>query len=370
VGTASILGVLTDSVSGEVLPGVTISLSGVDVPHSSLATTDETGAYSFDSLPEGNYYLSIYAPGHLSLYIQSIHAPSDAPVTLDLALVPTTSTISGHIVGPDGTPAIGVGVLANEAGGNGTFAQTDENGDYVLTDVAAVPYTVSVGGQGTPYKLKDKVVTPAVNGNATANFTLKDRKTGTFGGAVLGPDGEWYQKAVCVSLYSSKSKHAIDEVATWGPDFGDGSYYFTNVKPGAYTVSFSDCDNDPAVKFDTVFLGGVKTYKDATFVTIAAAEDTLTNDFTLTFKTPTSTINGHVAKTNGVAIAGLTVHATDGITSVDAVTNATGGYTFSGLYGGDYTVSAGGAGTGYAKKDKSITAVEGATVVVDFSLKK
>ena len=369
VGTASIVGVLTDSLTGEAIPGIGIALIGLDVANNSTATSDETGAYSFDLLPEGNYYLSIWAPGYVSVSIESVHAASDQPVTLNFALVATNSTISGHIVGPDGNPAVGVGVSAFTPGSS-SWASTDANGDYVITDVAGIEYTVRVGGEGTPYKLKDKTVTPPANGNAKANFKLKDRKTGTLGGILLGPDGNWYPQPVCVTLYSSKNKNPIDEVATYGPDFGDGTYSFFNLKPGSYTVSFADCDDDPIVKFDTVFLGGAKKYKDAAFVTIVAGEDNFDSSFTLTYKTPTSTISGHIAKTNGTAIAGLAVHATNGISSVDAVTNANGDYTISGLYGADYTVSVGGAGTLYVHKEKSVTAIEGSTVTANFSLAK
>ena len=371
VGTSTINGIVTDSATGVAIAGINVGLSGNDVPHSSSATTDATGAFSFDLLPAGTYSLSIWAPGsgYLS-FSREITVTADQTVTLTPALVATNGTITGHIKTKNGAPVVGIYVNAQAADGS-SGAITDANGDYVISEIGAVAYTISVGGQGTPFTLKAKSVTGVANGNVTANLTLKDRKTGTFGGIVFGPDTQWYTKAVCVTLYSSKSKHAVEETQTFGPNYGDGTYGFFDIKPGSYTVGFADCDDDPLTNFDNVFLGGATKYKDATFVTIAAAEDSLENNFTLAFKTPTSIISGHITKSNGTAIAGLPVHVSDGSGhTADAVTNAAGNYTIPGLYSGNYTVSVGGSGTLYVHKDKSVTAIQDGTVTANFNLAK
>ena len=369
VGTASISGVVTDSLTGSPIADVHVSAFGTDVPHNSNWTTDETGAFSFDLLPAGTYLLNLWINGYLN-HSEEVTVSADEAATANIALVATNATVSGHVKTKAGAPVAGIYVNATTADGNFGFGQTDENGDYVITDLGAVAYTLSVGGIGTPYKAKERVVTPVANGNITANFTLKDRKTGSFMGFVAGPDGQWYQEAVCVTLYSSKNKHAVAETATWGPDFGDGSYAFFDLKPGSYTVEFSDCDDDPFTKFDNVFLGGAAKYANATFVTIAAAEDSQDNSITLSFREANSTISGHIVKPNGTPIAGLAVHASGADSSAVAVTDAHGDYAISGLFNGEYTVSVGGVGTAYVHKDKSVTAVEGGSVTANFSLAK
>ena len=370
VGTASISGVVTDSSTGNPIAGVQASAFGTDVPHNSLLTTDENGAFSFDLLPAGTYALYFTSIGGYLVHFEDVTVSADEAATVNVTLVPVNATISGHVKSKSGAPVVGIYVNANTADGNAGWAQTDENGDYVIVEVGAAAYTLTVGGITTPYAAKERVVTPVANGNITANFTLKDRKTGSLLGFVAGPDGGWYQKAVCVKLYSSKNKHVVAETATLGPDFGDGSFGFYDVKPGSYTVEFEDCDDDPFKSFDNVFLGGAAKYKDATFVTVTAAQENYENSIAPTFRAPNSTISGHIAKPNGTPIAGLTVNASGEDSSGSAVTNANGDYAISGLFNGEYTVKVGGAGTLYVHKEKSVTAVEGGSVTANFSLAK
>ena len=370
VGTSSISGVVTDAATGEPLADVSVSVYSNN--HNSHETTDAAGAYTVDLLPEGTYYLS-FSSFSMQAYLHTnreIQLGVGESATADVALFASNSTISGHIKEKNGTPVVGIYVNAYTADGNIGSAATDENGDYLISDVGAVAYTLNVGGVGTPYNAKEQIVTPIANGNGVANFTLKDRKTGTLGGFVAGPDGQWYQQPVCVTLYSSKNKHVVAETATWGPEFGDGSYSFNDLKPGSYTVKFADCDDDPFKKFDDVFLGGVAKYNDATFVTVGAGQDSWENSITLSYRAANSTITGHIAKPNGTPIAGLTVSAVGEDSTGSAVTNANGDYAISGLFNGEYTVSVGGAGTLYVHKEKSVTAVEGGSVTANFSLGK
>ena len=366
-GTSAIGGVVTDPQTGAAIAGAHISLHGIDVAQSSFRDSDASGAYNFDLLPAGSYHLNLWLGGYLTAS-RDVQVLADTSLTADFGLIAVNATISGHLQTAAGNPVAGIYVSANTADGNWGWAETDANGDYVITDLGATSYTLTVGGPGTPYQAQERAVTPVANGDVVANFTLKDRKTGTFSGVPLLSNGEWYQKPVCVTLYSSKKEKPIADVVTIDPNFGDGSYYFPDVKPGSYTVKFVDCDDDPALKFDAVFLGGAKSYADATFVTIAAAQDSFENYITLKFRTANSTIAGHVAKPNGTPIAGLTVVASNGIVSASAVTDTAGNYTIPGLFNGAYTLSVGGAGTLYAQKHKLVTAIEDGTVTASFVL--
>lgn len=282
VGTSSIHGVVTDSTTGAPIVGATIYLWGLDVPQSSSTTSDETGAYRFDSLPAGTFELSSGDAGYL--YVEKdVQVRTGRSVSQNFALVALTGTISGHVTGPGGTPLAGGWISASTATG-GSGAEIDANGNYVMSDIGAVAYTVSVGGVGTAYDLQQRVVTGVAHGDVRANFTLANKSTGFLAGSILGPNGGYYTKVVCASLYSSKSMKPVREVVIDGKHYGEDIFAFDNLKPGAYTVEARDCDDDPATKFDKVYLGGATSLKDATYVTIAVGTESYGNSVTLTLR--------------------------------------------------------------------------------------
>lgn len=282
VGTSSISGTATDSVTGEPIAGAHISAYGWNVGHSYSATTDENGAYTFELLPADNYYLGSWTPGYLYTYDYTpLQVGADQSVTYNFVLIAADATISGHVQDSTGNPVVGINV-AGYSGDNGSGAFTDENGDYVIPDVGAVEYTLYIGGVSTPYAAQEKIVTPAAGADTVVNFTLADRTTGSLTGFVLAPDGAAYVPTVCVTLYSSKNKKPVAVAETFGSQLGDGTYSFDLIKPGSYTVGVKDCDGDPNTNFDKVFLGGAKNFKNATFVTIVAGGDSYENNITLT----------------------------------------------------------------------------------------
>jgi hypothetical protein len=272
-GTSAINGVVTDSTTGEPIAGVNINLFGTDVPQYGNATTNAAGEFSFELLPAGTFHLSFSTSGYLE-FSEDIQIAADETAVADRGLIAKNSTASGHLQLADGTPVVGTYVqAASVEGQNWGAGSSDENGDYVIGDLGAIAYTLSVGGFGTPYDLQERTISAVANADVTASFTLVPRTTGSLIGYVYQPDGNAYLAPVCATLYSAKTKKAVAERYIDGEHYGSDEFYFENLKPGKYTVEIRDCDDDPTTKFDKVFLGGVKNFKDATFVTIAAAED-------------------------------------------------------------------------------------------------
>ena len=276
VGTASIHGVVTDAATGQAITGVSISAYSQDAPHRSNVASDENGAYSLDLLPAGTYHLSVWAQGYLPLFVENLHVASGESVVRNLAAIAANSTISGHVTSPDGSPAAGVYVSAYSSGqsGSGAGGQTDADGNYTLVGLGAIQYTVGVGGWGL-YNAQERTVTPIANDNIVVDFTLTFRTVGSISGAPVGPGGAWLDQShpICVTLYSIKTKKAVATTATYGPEFGDGFFTFVDLKPGSYTVEFKDCNPKQDVKFEKMFLGGVKNQKDATVLTVVAGQD-------------------------------------------------------------------------------------------------
>src|SRR5690349_216544 len=63
--TGSIFGTVTDP-SGSVLPGAKLTLTNTAQGVQNKATSDSKGAYTFPSLPVGQYRLQVEAPGFRS----------------------------------------------------------------------------------------------------------------------------------------------------------------------------------------------------------------------------------------------------------------------------------------------------------------
>jgi len=275
-GTSAITGVITDAASGEPIADVHINLNGTDVPQNGQAATNGGGEFSIASLPAGTFYLSYSASGYID-FSEEITVAADQTADASHALVAKNATFSGHVQLADGTPVAGIWVQAQSLD-NFSYgaAETNANGDYVISDLGAVAYTVFVGEYGSPYDYQTHDIVAVANANVVVNFTAVPRTTGSLMGTVYGADGA-YTKPICVTLYNAKKK-VVAEHYVDGDHYGSDEFLFEYLKPGSYTVEVRDCDNDPATKFDKVFLGGVKNFKDATFVTIAAAQDSWGND--------------------------------------------------------------------------------------------
>src|SRR5688500_14495643 len=58
--TGAIQGTVTDSKTGEKLPGVTVIATSASLPQAQTAITDEGGQYKITDLPPGDYLVTFY----------------------------------------------------------------------------------------------------------------------------------------------------------------------------------------------------------------------------------------------------------------------------------------------------------------------
>jgi hypothetical protein len=133
---------ISGHVSGDVLAGVKVTLSGASAAET---TTDGTGYYEFTDLPDGGYLLTASLDGYTF---------DPRPLPIDLAgadvttadftstLIPTY-TVSGTISG-----AVVDGVTVQLSGASSKTTTTDGTGTYVFTDLPNGSYMVipTLGG--------------------------------------------------------------------------------------------------------------------------------------------------------------------------------------------------------------------------------
>ena len=278
VGTSIISGVLKDSATHAPIPNVSISAFGIDVAQSSGTTTDAAGAFNFTLLPAGTYSLNFIAIGYLSV-VAEVHVAEGQSVTVNRSLIPANATISGQVSDQSGAPIAGIYVDAHTEDGNFGGAVTDENGQYVMSELGAVSYTLNIGGVSTLYVHKDKTVTAKANKNVKANFTLKKRTTGAILGFVTDATTGAQLEGFCVTVFKANKK----VIVTTGVSYADGTYTIDELAPGSYKVKFNDCDHTKP-KYAKEFYGEVDNWQDATPIAVVAGVDFYDGNISLDLK--------------------------------------------------------------------------------------
>jgi protocatechuate 3,4-dioxygenase beta subunit len=168
------------------------------------------------------------------------------------ALPKGTATISGRVLTADtGRPIkrARVAVTGAAAGGGrgGGIAMTDDQGRYVVADLAAGSYSVtasrsgfvdSVYGQRRP--LQPGQPLPLADGQAASNVDLRLTRGGVITGRIVDEDGEALPRAL-VTVQRYQYIRGERQLAPAGGDQTDdrGQYRVFGLPPGEYFVSAS-----------------------------------------------------------------------------------------------------------------------------------
>jgi hypothetical protein len=146
LGTASIAGLVTDSVTGQPIAGAMVMAGSCGY----RATTASDGTYLIANLPAGDYTVKASKCGVYTMktYPTPVHVDEGQAVTgINLALAPIggggggNGSISGTVYdAATNAPIAGVKVTANCC--RGGSAVTAENGTYTITGLADGSYTV------------------------------------------------------------------------------------------------------------------------------------------------------------------------------------------------------------------------------------
>lgn len=146
------------------------ALKGVEVvakgPESRSAITDQSGQYTFSSLPGGEYTVTVTPPGHLTAPAKTISVPERGCAVADVYVVPSTA-IRGRILGSDGRGISGVGVEAiawDSRNGidlrSSGMAVSNQAGDYEIsslfpgTYMLVASFSYDVGYDRPAYRMK------------------------------------------------------------------------------------------------------------------------------------------------------------------------------------------------------------------------
>jgi uncharacterized repeat protein (TIGR01451 family) len=373
------------------VPGVTVTLLDADGNELATTTTDADGAYLFDQLVPGDYLVRFTAPN--GYVISPTNIGSDSAVDSDGITTAVTLDAGEHdptidlgIYRPaslgdfvwldmdaDGiqdqgeAPVPGVTVTLLDADGNElSTTTTDADGAYLFDGLAPGTYTVTFSdlpadhvatttgagsdntvdsnGLTTTVTLAENEHNPTIDLGIYPLAAIGDRVWFDLDRNGIQDDGEESTPGVTVTLLDGDG----NEVATATTD-ADGRYLFDGLRPGDYTVVFSDlpadyevtttsAGNNPAL--DSNGLSSVK-------VALAAGETDLTYDLGLWLPASVGDFVWLDANADGIQdqgeapVPGVTVTLldADGNEVATTTTDADGAYLFDGLVPGDYTVT-------------------------------
>jgi hypothetical protein len=159
-GTASVTGRVFDGNGPAPVPFASVTLKGSTRSQTIVASED--GAFTFEGIGAGSYFLAATKPGFVTGYLRGASPGQPGPPLIliggqrldGLALRLTRGgVITGHIVDQHGEPAIGVGLMVRRVGGPlvappiyETWRQfgTDGQGAFRIYGLAPADYLVGV----------------------------------------------------------------------------------------------------------------------------------------------------------------------------------------------------------------------------------
>jgi outer membrane receptor protein involved in Fe transport len=162
--TGDLSGIVRDA-TGSVLPGVTVSVRGANIPRAQTTTTTDAGTYRIVNVPPGIYDVTFELSGFRPVVLQGIRVTVGSVVEQNIGLELSTLTESVNVVAE--TPI--VDTTSNEVGT--TFSQewvenapTRRYGFYDL--VAHAPGAVKGGDGGTASERRTMVFGGSFDENA------------------------------------------------------------------------------------------------------------------------------------------------------------------------------------------------------------
>ena len=330
------------------LSGVTVDLLNSSGTVIATTTTAGDGSYSFTGVTPGAYSVRETDPiGYVSTTLNTVpvSVPNGGSASANFG-DQQTGTISGTTytdTNGDGTQQAGEnglsGVTVDLLNSSGTVIATTTtagDGSYSFTGVTPGAYTVRETDPTGYVSTTPNTVPVSVPNGGSANASFGDQQTGTISGTTFtDTNGDGTQQAsesglsgVTVDLLNS-SGTVIATTTT----AGDGSYSFTGVTPGAYSVR----ETDPT--------GYVSTTPNTVPVSVpnggsanASFGDQQTGTISGTTYTDTNGDGTQQAGENG--LSGVTVDLLNSSGTVIATTTTAGDglYSFTGVTPGVYSV--------------------------------
>lgn len=295
--------------------------------------TDANGGYRFTSVAPGSYTVNMTVPAnHVARgdTSKTVTVGSGGSAQANFALLvqgviqgSVFEDLNGNMVKDNGEFGL-AGVTITRS--NGQSTTTDANGNYQFTSVAPGEYTIAVNIPAgyIASGLSSKTVNIRSGGSAQVNFAL--RALGVIQGVVYedrNGNKEQDGNEPGIGGVVITRNDGVTAVTS-----SNGTYRFNNVTPGSYSVAAA------------VPVGYVASSSTNQTVNVGNGGSAQAN-FTFLAQGVIQGVLFHDLNTNGYqdsgepGLSGITVSIADGTSQVS---DAQGGYRFTGVVPGDYTV--------------------------------
>jgi len=238
--TGSLAGKVFVQSSQEPVQTAMLSISHVESKWSRMSRTDASGVFRFEHLLPGTYTVSVFKSDFPDARREDVRVQAGQEASVEFSLV-REARLEGSVTDALGRPAQGARLVAQllpltPKGSKRLFTETDESGQYRLSDLAPGSYRVEArltpAGQAIAQEL-----TFREGEKARADFALPDslvlvegRVQRTRGGPPVHP--------VDVQISSEKN------VSTPYVEVDEQGHFTVQMLPGSYTFSASTSDTD------------------------------------------------------------------------------------------------------------------------------
>jgi MFS family permease len=210
--------------TGEPLAGALVTLVNADGDEAAHAIVGSDGSFAVGDMCEGTYTLIVAAPHFRPSANTFAVGSEEAPAALSLTGI---GSLAGKVTSAkDGQPmSVDIELVSPEEGVSGQ-GRTGKDGCFLLSDVAEGSYELVAWSPG--YRTVEVPV--VVERAETLTVVVAMVGLGHVYGAVTGPGGEWVPGA----QITLTDRTGMVVATTWTD--GAGSYRFSEVPEGAYTV--------------------------------------------------------------------------------------------------------------------------------------
>ncbi len=312
---AAVTGRVIDDAAAWPLAGATVYAIGVDGVVAT-AVTDASGQYTLLGIPAGTYAIEARADGYAPRSLGSLVLTGGAAAgSVDFAMVGGGS-ITGVLTDADTTdPVADVLVTATAADGSTVSTTTDADGQYALLGLATGDWTLSVAGQAylSPGTAARAIVAPG-----TDNWDVTLAAGAAIAGTVTDTDGAPIAGVSVLAILDGAAELSVGAVTD-----ADGGYRLSPLPGGNYTVRTDSTDHVSMSIPNLAVAAGADIFG----VDLVVAEG-LSAAGTVTESDGTTPLSG----------ARVVFTCSEDGHSVEALSDASGGFAVSALSAGVYVV--------------------------------